>query len=35
MAMVEDALRSRSLEDEMRVRDLAELIADSTGAPVK
>ena len=35
MTMMEDALKSRSLEDKMRVRDLAELIADSTGATVK
>ena len=35
LTMLEDALKSRSLEDEMRVRDIAELIADATGAPVK
>jgi hypothetical protein len=31
----EDALKSRSLEDQMRVRDLSELIAESTGALTK
>jgi heterodisulfide reductase subunit D len=35
MTMMEDALKSRSLEDQMRVRDLSELIAESTGAPTK
>jgi hypothetical protein len=35
MTMMEDALKSRSLEDQMRVRDLAELIAESTGAAQK
>jgi Fe-S oxidoreductase len=30
MRMMEDALKSRSLEDQMRVRDLSELIAEST-----
>ena len=35
MTMMEDALKSRSLEDKMRVRDIAELIADATGATVK
>jgi Fe-S oxidoreductase len=35
MAMMEDALKSRSLEDQMRVRDLSELIAESTGTPTK
>jgi hypothetical protein len=33
--MIEDALQSRSLEDQMRVRDFSELIAESTGAPTK
>ena len=32
MTMIEDAVKSRSLEDTMRVRDLAELVAESTGA---
>jgi Fe-S oxidoreductase len=35
MTMMEDALKSRSLEDQMRVRDLSELIAESTGASTK
>ena len=35
MAMMEDALKSRSLEEKMRVRDLSELIAESTGAAPK
>ncbi|HUO04140.1 MAG TPA: (Fe-S)-binding protein [Candidatus Binataceae bacterium] len=35
MTMLEDAMKSRSLEDTMRVRDLAEIIAESTGAPTK
>ncbi|HVC45473.1 MAG TPA: (Fe-S)-binding protein [Candidatus Binataceae bacterium] len=35
MTQMEDALKSRSLEDQMRVRDLAELIADATGTPSK
>ena len=35
MTMMEDALKSRSLEDSMRVRDLIEIVAESTGAPVK
>jgi Fe-S oxidoreductase len=35
MTMMEDALKSRSMEDQMRVRDLSELIAESTGAPIK
>jgi Fe-S oxidoreductase len=35
MTMMEDALKSRSLEDSMRVRDLAELVAESTAALVK
>lgn len=32
MTMMEDAVKSRSLEESMRVRDLAELVAESTGA---
>jgi len=32
MMQMEDALKSRSLEEKMRVRDISELIADSTGA---
>jgi Fe-S oxidoreductase len=35
MTMLEDAVKSRSLEEKMRVRDLAEMVAESTGAPVK
>jgi hypothetical protein len=35
MTMMEDAVKSRSLEDQMRVRDLAELIAEATGDPAK
>ena len=35
VTMMEDALKSRSLEDKMRVRDLSELIAESTGTPIK
>lgn len=35
MTMMEDALKSRSLEDQMRVRDLSELIGESTGTPTK
>jgi Fe-S oxidoreductase len=35
MTMLEDALKSRSLEEQMRVCDLAELIAESTGATEK
>ena len=35
MTMMEDAVKSRSLEDRMRVRDLAELIAESTESPAK
>jgi Fe-S oxidoreductase len=35
MTQMADALKSRSLEDQMRVRDLAELIADATAAPTK
>jgi Fe-S oxidoreductase len=35
LTMMEDALKSRSMEDQMRVRDLSELIAESTGASTK
>lgn len=35
MTMMEDAVKSRSLEESMRVRDLAELVAESTGAALK
>ncbi|HUA34100.1 MAG TPA: (Fe-S)-binding protein [Candidatus Binataceae bacterium] len=35
MTMMEDAVKSRSLEDKMKVRDLAEIVADSTGAHAK
>jgi Fe-S oxidoreductase len=35
MTMLEDALKSRSLEESMRVRDLSELVAESTGAQSK
>ena len=35
MTMMEDAVKSRSLEEEMRVRDLAELVAESTGTQTK
>jgi Fe-S oxidoreductase len=35
MTMMEDTLKARSLEEQMRVRDLAELVADATGAVVK
>jgi|YelNatPaOPRAMG01_1025707.scaffolds.fasta_scaffold16649_1 Fe-S oxidoreductase len=35
MTMMEDAVKSRSLEEEMRVRDLAELVAESTGTQIK
>jgi hypothetical protein len=30
MTMMEDAVKSRSLEEKMRIRDLSELIAEST-----
>ena len=30
MTMMEDALKSRALEDQMRVRDLIEIVAEST-----
>ena len=32
MTMLEDALKSRLLEEQMQVRDLSELVADTTGA---
>jgi hypothetical protein len=35
MTMLEDAMKSRSLEETMQVRDIAELIADSTDATIK
>ncbi len=35
MTMMEDAVKSRSLEENMRVRDLIELVAESTGAQTK
>jgi Fe-S oxidoreductase len=35
MTMMEDAVKSRSLEEQMRVRDLSELVAESTGASTK
>lgn len=35
MTMMEDAVKSRSLEESMRVRDLAELVAEATGAQTK
>ena len=35
MTMMEDAVKSRSLEDQMTVRDLAEIVAESTGANSK
>ena len=35
MTMMEDALKSRSLEDSMRVRDLIEIVAESTEPPGK
>ncbi len=35
MTQMEDAVKSRSLEESMRVRDLSELIAESTEAPAK
>jgi Fe-S oxidoreductase len=35
MTMLEDAVKSRSLEDSLRVRDLSELVAESTGAQGK
>jgi Fe-S oxidoreductase len=35
MTMMDDAVKSRSLQDKMRIRDLSELVAESTTAPVK
>jgi Fe-S oxidoreductase len=35
MTQMEDALKSRSLEESMRVRDLSELIAESTETAAK
>jgi Fe-S oxidoreductase len=35
ITLMEHALKSRSREDQMRVRDLSELIAESTGASTK
>jgi Fe-S oxidoreductase len=35
MTMKEDAVKSRSLEEKMRIHDLSELIAESTTAPTK
>lgn len=35
MTQMEDAVKSRSLEEKVRVRDLAELIAESTEAQMK
>jgi Fe-S oxidoreductase len=35
MTMMEDAVKSPSLEEKMRIRDLSELIAESTTAPTK
>ena len=32
MTQMEDAMKARSMEEKMRVRDILELIADSTGA---
>jgi Fe-S oxidoreductase len=35
MTMMEDAVKARSMEEKMRVRDLAELIAEATETPSK
>jgi hypothetical protein len=35
MTMIEDAVKSRSLEESVRVRDLAELMAEATGVQKK
>jgi Fe-S oxidoreductase len=35
MTMMEDAVKARSMEEKMRIRDLSELIAESTTAPTK
>jgi hypothetical protein len=32
MTQMEDAMKARSMEENMRVRSISELIADSTGA---
>ena len=32
MTQMEDAMKARSMEEKMRVRDISKLIADSTGA---
>ena len=32
MTQMEDAMKARSMEEKMRVRDISELIADSTGS---
>jgi heterodisulfide reductase subunit D len=32
LTQMEDATKARSMEEKMRVRDISELIADSTGA---
>jgi hypothetical protein len=32
MTQTEDAMKARSMEEKMSVRDVSELIADSTGA---
>jgi len=35
MTMIEDAVKSRSLEESVKVRDLAEIMAEATGAQSK
>jgi heterodisulfide reductase subunit D len=35
MTRLEDAMKARSMEEKMRVRDISELIADSAGAAEK
>lgn len=35
MTMMEDAVKSRSLEDQMRLRDLAEMIVAAAGNAAK
>jgi Fe-S oxidoreductase len=35
LSQMEDATKARSMEEKMRVRDISELIADSTGAQQK
>ena len=32
MTQMEDAMKARSMEEKMRMRDISELVADSTGA---